>query len=111
MEANNMRAMREALEALLNLAYEVEDANSDVGAPRTSMPTKFVIDTVKTALAARPRNCDVGTVDEQAKRYMNFCRNHTKCTECPCASRTQSNSKCEFEWSQMPYEEGGNSGR
>lgn len=42
--------LREALEALLNLAYEVEDMNSDSG-PRTSMPTKFVIDTAKAALA------------------------------------------------------------
>lgn len=42
--------LREALEALLNLAYEVEDMNSDSG-PRTSMPTKFVIDTAKAGLA------------------------------------------------------------
>ena len=43
--------LREALEALLNLAYEVEDMNSDDG-HRTSMPTKFVIDAAKAALAA-----------------------------------------------------------
>lgn len=63
---------------------------------------------IQNMLAKFPRrNCDVGSADEQAERYENLCHNHQKCTECPCASRPQFNSNCEFAWAQMPYEEGG----
>lgn len=54
-------------------------------------------------LDAPPRNCDIGSPEEQADRYMNFCRNHPKCAGCPCVGRVKYN-KCEFAWSQMPYE-------
>lgn len=73
--------------------------------------SSFLLDIIReceTALATPPRNCDIGTADEQAERYRNFCRSYQKCTECPCASRrAQSNSNCEFAWAQMPYKEGG----
>lgn len=57
MEANDMKAMREALEAVRNLAYEVQDMNKE-GDVKTSMPTAWVIDTVNAALSRPPRNCD-----------------------------------------------------
>lgn len=60
---------------------------------------------INAALAAPPRNCDIGTAEEQEERYRNFCRRYQKCAECPCAScRGQLNSNCEFVWAQMPYE-------
>lgn len=54
------------------------------------------------------RNCDVGTAEEQAERYMNFCHNYPKCTGCPCVGRIKYN-QCEFAWAQLPYvgKEGG----
>ena len=55
MQTNNK--LREALETLLNLAYEVQDANSEYG-PKTSVPTQFFIDVAKSTLSAPPRNCD-----------------------------------------------------
>lgn len=69
-ECGDMAKLREALEALLNLAYEVEDMNSDTG-PRASIPTKFVIDTAKDALASPPRNCDIAQ-DWLNDLYVNF---------------------------------------
>lgn len=59
---------------------------------------------IKGALAGPLRNCDVGTAEEQAERYMNFCHNYPKCTGCPCVGRMKY-GQCEFAWSQMPYEE------
>ena len=57
MEINNMKAMREALgkirDSLLN--------------GKELLPAQ-VVNICNTALAAPPRNCDVGTVEEQAKR-------------------------------------------
>lgn len=67
-------------------------------------------DLAKEALLAKPRNCDVGTADEQARRMDVYCSMHGKdesgcyrCEKCKlmCVYR------CELAWAQMPYEEGG----
>ena len=58
---------------------------------------------VDAALAEPPRNCDVGTPEEQSARMAKFCR--------PMCSGCQFNNmegiECQFAWAQMPYEEGG----
>lgn len=46
----------------------------------------------KAALAAPSRQCDVGTAEEQVRRYKLFCENHSGW------------NKCEFFWAQTPYE-------
>ena len=65
------------------------------------------------ALENRPkRNCDVGTVEEQADRFDLFCSKY-KCSgawdstspECPI-SKDKKGVMCELAWAQMPYEEG-----
>lgn len=59
---------------------------------------------VKAALAAPPRNCDVGTVEEQVERFREFCddekgsREH--CRNCRLCNAVD----CELAWSQMPCE-------
>ena len=57
---------------------------------------------VNAALAAPPRNCDVGTAEEQYKRHKRWCdRNNFKdCWGRRCC-------ECVVAWSQMPYKEGG----
>ena len=98
----NAAKLREALITILDKAHEqyVNDFGID---------TVWIQNVANTALAAPPRNCDVGTAEEQAERYMNFCHNYPKCTGCPCVGRMLYH-QCEFAWAQMPYEakEGGN---
>lgn len=57
-------------------------------------------------LSAPARNCDVGTVKEQTDRYTKFCGSHKNthgnCISCPACKMV---GRCEFHWSQMPYEE------
>lgn len=66
----------------------------------------IILEIIDAALAAPPRNCDVGTAGEQAERYMNFfCRKYPKCTGCPCVGQVKYN-QCEFAWLQLPYEDG-----
>ena len=67
-------------------------------------------DDVWEVLLGVPRNCDVGTVEEQLDRYGLFCQN--KCPVCEnrfschiCGERYR--MKCMVAWSQMPYDEGG----
>lgn len=72
----------------------------------------------RDALAKPPRNCDVGTAEEQIKRWEKFCQEHheywkpsksltaiQRCN-CPCHEGNGCNY---FVWAQMPYEaeEGG----
>lgn len=57
------------------------------------------------ALEESVRNCDVGTVAEQIKRYEDYCRAHTKlggCTGCPLIQYR----RCQIGWAQTPYKEG-----
>jgi len=59
------------------------------------------------------RNCDVGTVKEQAERFHAFCASNKKCGDVYSCERCQFNSveDCELAWAQMLYEEGGTNGK
>ena len=66
-------------------------------------------DIASEALLAEPiRNCDIGTVEEQAERFDEFCYNHRSrekgCGDCPLLG---GGPCCELAWTQMPYEAGG----
>lgn len=98
----NVAAIRGVLESILNLAYEVKDANDD-GWSRTSIPTEFVIDTINNALAKPSRNCDVGTAEEQYARFREACKEHYGNCSAGCPYRDPFHS-CELKWAQMPYE-------
>ena len=59
---------------------------------------------IDAALSALPRNCDVGTAEEQSERYEKFCYAHRSrekgCGDCPLCDIVC----CGFAWLQMPYE-------
>lgn len=100
----NAAAMREVLEALSAWANIVKDNPKD----KTAMEcVGFVETVVSSALAAPPRNCDVGNEEEQAQRIDAFCKSHGtdqngcyRCEECPLLEI----DRCELKWAQMPYE-------
>ena len=64
---------------------------------------------VNAALSEPPRNCDVGTAEEQARRYAQHCDTYLRddgskpCTGCSCCGKVPF-GKCEFAWAQLPYE-------
>ena len=63
---------------------------------------------VVAALSDPPRNCDVGTAEEQYARVRAFCKRHKvglRCVDCPVNGVLPKN--CALIWSQMPYDEGG----
>ena len=95
METNNK--LREALEAALKTIRGV--INGTIS-PRSN--TVFDCrDKLSAALAAPPRNCDVGTADEQSERYDKFCDIHDCRSDCPLFKA----DSCKLAWAQMPYEE------
>ena len=62
----------------------------------------------KEAEIGRPlRNCDVGTPQEQAKRFMNYCKSKVcKRNVChSCGYEELFHHECFPIWGQLPYEE------
>lgn len=81
METNNVKKMREAL--------------------------KLCTDTLKkvnAVLSAPPRNCDVGTIDEQQKRFGKLCSQYPDCKGCAIQGLKKRGDNCELIWAQMKYE-------
>ena len=105
----NSAKMREALEKVLRVLHCAIVADILKGDDVNS-----AFNEVTAALSVPPRNCDVGTSEEQAERFYAFCRYHRfqsgingMCSSlCPCI-RCRDMCNCITTWSQMPYEEGG----
>lgn len=94
LEVGNAEAMREALLRCDAIAQQPEI--------REYVIVKDMRNLIKKALAAPPRNCDVGTADEQAERHKRWCdlKSIKDCWGVGCR-------KCIAKWSRMPYEAGG----
>ena len=116
MEKSNVKAMREALGDVYNIleqlhtyALNINDISRRRAFRSMLCHAKNVID---ITLSAPPRNCDVGTAEEQEKRFNSFCKTHLSGTrsicsaQCPCVG-CRSMFHCLTKWSQMPYDEGG----
>ena len=104
----NAAAMREALESCLDFIMRLDRAFN----PFMQNLLEDAIAKANTALSAPPRNCDVGTAEEQAERMRLYCNSHGedesgcfRCEKCPFLT----DERCELAWAQMPYEaqEGG----
>lgn len=103
MDTGNAKALREALVMarynILPLPPHWEKTSCQCKECRDRREAFRVVD---EALAAPPRNCDVGTAEEQKERFEKFCESQptVNCDGCHLAM----NYACEFEWAQMPYE-------
>ena len=98
----NAAKLCEAMESILNIAYEVKDANADGGC-RTNIPTEFVIDTIKNALAAPQRNCDLYGGD-----YKMLHTKWSEWTASPSGRNPNNTMKMTFsEWLLAPANEKG----
>lgn len=106
----NAAALRKALE-------DTEELLEHFAKPGTVLHSAFFLHMRdnRAALAEPPRNCDIGTAEEQQERFREFCRRHNAAGECgigwtqaECPYwRGPKNPDCALAWAQMPYEEGG----
>lgn len=98
---NNLKYLIDACEDFhQNLETEI-DGHYDILPNYIGAAENFLrrINEVKAALSLPRRNCDVGTVDEQIKRfYDEYYAEHSKC------KRRWSFGECAIHWSQTPYE-------
>ena len=114
METNDVQKMRGALNDLANAAMKVVVLRGHDGEDLRTLGyymdlANYILGTTKL------RQCDVGTAEEQAKRWEQFCIEHHEpwkpgvpaiiqnICKCPCFSMNQCNM---FIWAKMPYEEG-----
>ena len=106
MEANDMKALREALEKIVS-NIEMRASVFDVF---SIIDRKTFLD-AKSALAAPQRNCEVGTPEEQNNRFREFCEKYPFCKGCKMPGRKPLSGiggmKCALTWAQMPYNDGG----
>lgn len=68
---------------------------------------KVTLTKIDAALAATARNCEVGTAEEQLKRFEGFCRMISKdenCDGCPLPQQCATLEHCTLAWAQLPYE-------
>lgn len=119
-DPGNMQKMREALENCANMGEQIDcqlgSSDETVYAFRHERCLAYNIsECARAALAAPPRNCDVGTAEEQVARFIAFCKGQrlhssghadTCNPKCPCRDGGDINL-CALTWAQMPYEEGG----
>ena len=66
-----------------------------------------IVNICDVALAKPPRQCDVGTAEEQLFRHKDYCKRHTAgagCSQCPLVNSLD----CRFAWMQKPYKGGDN---
>jgi hypothetical protein len=111
-QPGNAVALREALKQVqIGFDGNVLGPIGDVPNDWEIAEAKRLCKVVDSALAAPPRNCDVGTPTGQARRFQLFCQQHrdidAECsTMCPFVDTADINH-CQAGWAQMPYEEGG----
>ena len=111
---NNSRALRAAITYCIpRIEIMRDNALGDSGhfliGDEVYESCRNMLRELKSALdSVPPRNCDVGTAEEQNARYKRFCSSHYKpndidaqCDGCPCVSER---FDCELEWAQLPYE-------
>lgn len=96
MEANDMKAMREALENIVGYAETARFRTEDV---HILSFLGEIEGWARSALSKPPRQCDVGTAEEQMKRQYDTMCNTTKA----CPDSDWSCRECFAKWAQMPY--------
>ena len=100
METGNVKAILDALNEIKDMIDEWR-TNGEMEHWQYSK----LFDIADAALAKPPRNCDVGTAEEQARRYEELCDSHTCGSRCSGSNCPLYDYDCSpFASAQMPYE-------
>ena len=99
MDANNIKEMRQALEFIKLASDDYEKYGSTKAGA-----LDVIYEKACAALAKPPRNCDIGSSDEQAERFAEFCDDE-KGDRLHCRNCRLCNAQdCALAWAQMLYE-------
>lgn len=106
-ECGSVQKVREAVKAVVDVGYPHNFQHEAPHIRGYCYDITRAIHKCFAALSAPPRNCDVGTADEQAERFRKFCKMDYISEDCPddCPLyNDHSTIHCPFAWAQMPYE-------
>lgn len=100
----NAQKMRDALKDVRN---KLEEWNLIPGFDYAQYSS--LCDIIDDAISAPPRNCDVGTADEQWVRFNKHCEENSQADDpdycsSSCDVDGECVSQCALKWGQMPYE-------
>lgn len=101
---NPYEQIKEALKAIMATATDCYLSDAEA--------LETIVKTARQALSLPPRNCDVGTAEEQAERAKSYCNRYYKdgyCHNCPLHKGNINvcnvSVSCVYKWMQLPYEE------
>lgn len=100
METNNK--LRDALTKILHLTNSLDE--------NCAVDPVEIRDIARAALAEPVKNCDVGTAEEQAERFAEYCDSEVcKRRRCKTQAKALCIERCALAWAQKPYvgKEGG----
>ena len=100
-QVGSVAAMREALNGALEAVKTLSKTHNDDLPEDVRVLLGGIAFDATAALSTPPRNCDVGTAEEQSKRFLKFCYGEN-CSKCPVHDAII----CKCAWSQLPYEKG-----
>lgn len=92
---------REALEEIRSCADYIYSNPNNIGGVQQC--ARDIMETIDKIASGPLRNCDVGTVEEQMRRWQEFCMMRDSCDECPCHKKSCIITLCFAHWAQMPY--------
>ena len=95
MEASNVKAMRDAL-VMVKRIFD--------GRLMWQTDIRKAHEAVNSALSEPPRNCDVGSAEEQTRRFVDFCYRSKECVSCQMEPKGETD--CILAWAQTPYKKG-----
>jgi hypothetical protein len=97
--AGNAAAMYKALCEIVMLTMKVGySIHGDVACG-------IIASKAKQALSEPPRQCEVGTSEEQVRRFSAFCDLSKSCRSCPVYKPNFTAIECFAQWAQSPYGE------
>ena len=105
----NAAAMREALEVFVHdfASFKTDVEHGNLHMMQCMDFIKGFIPLMESALASPPRNCDVGTAEEQGDRFAKLCDSYDCCTPCPIKKlwnfKDGHKPSCGVIWGQMLY--------
>lgn len=95
----NAQKMREALANIVLTTLKVGVSM------RGDVACGIIASRAKSALSAPPRNCDIGTIDNQIARHYRYCSCRLGDGDDPHGCGHISCSECVIRWSQKEYKE------
>lgn len=99
-----MSKIREALEEVVSILSTWTDHLP----PVVQDEAQEAIDKAEAALSEPLKNYEVGTPEEQVKRYRKFCGTYNRCEYCPIKKDGGIlSAMCFARWAQMQYKKEG----